>query len=776
VELGVYTFAELTSDEVSPQQRLDDLIEEIELADQVGLDVFGVGEHHRPDFAVSSPAVVLAAAAARTKTIRLTSAVSVISSDDPVRVFQDFATLDLLSGGRAEIMAGRASFIESFPLFGYDLRDYDDLFEEKLRLLLALRESERISWPGGGHRAAIDDRGVYPRPLQDPLPVWVAVGGSPESAARAGILGLPMALAIIGDRPERFVPFAELHRRAAEQAGHGRLALSINSHGFIADTAQEALDDSFPFVTAMMDRIGRERGWPPHTRQDYDAAATLRGSNFVGNPEQIVEKILFQYGALPAQPVPRPVQRRHDAAREDHALDRALRDRGCAGRAPRAFVSGGTSGDALRSIPVGDDATEPKVEPAALEQARSALNPLLKRVAKEMRTTGRDVAVEFLCAGLEAIPVPILNVALSKSVRRMLAGSPGNPPAELQEVLQLLEEMQRSDEAFEEGIGVLRIDLAEVAADVRAIREEMTDQRLSRLELVRVRTALHWPVFDNQISALLANVGGGAVVVDEIIIRVEGWEPEPTVDYSVPAAPLLELHLQAELNTRESDYGLFALNGVGSRIFDERGAGAERVVIDLSSPENVRYSLRLHVPFMEITTGTTGTLVWPPAEAPPAVFPFVCGPGWQNVDVTKLHAADAIFEDMTTKLSGLADALAARPSEPGYDPGFEASLEELGIPSYIGGGFIFGHFLHRFVPLFAQLAASDDREHALSIVGALLAAAPQESLADVPADGDLASALIELARGTPKEPIATELASRLADPTARAVLGQELRR
>jgi probable LLM family oxidoreductase len=294
MELGVYTFAELTSDEVSPQERLRDLLEEIELADQVGLDVFGVGEHHRPDFAVSSPAVVLAAAAERTNAIRLTSAVSVLSSDDPVRVFQDFATIDLLSGGRAEIMAGRGSFIESFPLFGYDLRDYDALFEEKLRLLLALRESERITWPGG-YRTAIDDRGVYPRPLQNPLPIWVAVGGSPGSALRAGALGLPMALAIIGGLPERFVPFAELHRRAGEEAGHGRLPLSLNSHGYIAETAREALDDSYPYVAAMMDKIGSERGWPPHTRTDYEAAATRRGSNFVGTPEQVVEKILFQH-------------------------------------------------------------------------------------------------------------------------------------------------------------------------------------------------------------------------------------------------------------------------------------------------------------------------------------------------------------------------------------------------------------------------------------------------------------------------------------------------
>jgi probable LLM family oxidoreductase len=294
VELGVYTFAELTSGAVSPHERLRNLLEEIELADQVGLDVFGVGEHHRPDFAVSAPAVVLAAAAARTRRIRLTSAVSVLSSDDPVRVFQQFATLDLLSGGRAEIMAGRGSFVESFPLFGYELRDYDELFAEKLELLLRLRDAERVSWPGG-HRAAIDDRGVYPRPLQERLPIWVAVGGTPESAVRAGTLGLPMALAIIGGLPERFVPFAELHRRAAAEAGHGRLPLSINSHGFVAETSQEAADVAFPPFAAMMDRIGRERGWQPLRRQDFDASCTLRGANFVGSPQQVVEKILFQH-------------------------------------------------------------------------------------------------------------------------------------------------------------------------------------------------------------------------------------------------------------------------------------------------------------------------------------------------------------------------------------------------------------------------------------------------------------------------------------------------
>jgi probable LLM family oxidoreductase len=299
MELGIYTFAELTPDPatgrtIDPATRLRNLLEEVELADQVGLDVFGVGEHHRPDFAVSTPAVVLAAAAERTKRIRLTSAVSVLSSDDPVRVFQDFATLDLLSGGRAEIMAGRGSFIESFPLFGYDLNDYDELFTEKLELLLALRDSERLTW-SGNLRAPIDDLGVYPRPLQDPLPIWVAVGGSPESAARAGLLGLPMALAIIGGLPERFAPFAQIHREAALRAGHEYVPLSINSHGFIAETSQAAADLALPRVLAAMNKIGRERGWQPMTLEEVEASTALRGANFVGSPAQVTEKILFQH-------------------------------------------------------------------------------------------------------------------------------------------------------------------------------------------------------------------------------------------------------------------------------------------------------------------------------------------------------------------------------------------------------------------------------------------------------------------------------------------------
>jgi probable LLM family oxidoreductase len=293
MELGIYTFAELGA--AGPAQRTAELLEEVELAEQVGLDVFGVGEHHRPDFVVSAPAVVLAAAAARTSRIRLTSAVSVLSSDDPVRVFEEFATVDLISGGRAEIMAGRGSFIESFPLFGYDLDDYDELFTEKLELLLTLIKSERVTW-SGTHRASLDDLGIYPRPVQEPLPVWIAVGGTPESAHRAGRLGLPMALAIIGGQPERFAPFAELFRRAAAEAGHvPPPPLSINSHGYVAESSEQAADEFFPAYSAMMNRIGRERGWSGLTRQDFDALRTRRGALVVGSPGEVTEKILFQH-------------------------------------------------------------------------------------------------------------------------------------------------------------------------------------------------------------------------------------------------------------------------------------------------------------------------------------------------------------------------------------------------------------------------------------------------------------------------------------------------
>jgi len=301
MEVGVYTFAEITPDQRTgaperASRRLRELIEEVELADQVGLDVFGIGEHHRPDYAVSAPAVVLAAAAERTKKIRLTSAVTVLSSDDPVRVFQDFATLDLISGGRAEIMAGRGSFIESFPLFGYDLDDYDALFSEKLDLLLKLRDSVRVNW-SGAHRAPLEDLAVYPRPLQNPLPVWIAVGGTPQSVVRAAKLGLPLALAIIGGTPERFAPLIDLYRETAAKAGHdpAQLPVSINSHAFVAETSQQAADTFFPPYAEVMTRIGKERGWPPASRQQFEAARSPRGALAVGSPQEVIDKILRQY-------------------------------------------------------------------------------------------------------------------------------------------------------------------------------------------------------------------------------------------------------------------------------------------------------------------------------------------------------------------------------------------------------------------------------------------------------------------------------------------------
>jgi probable LLM family oxidoreductase len=297
MEIGVTSFADL-ADGVDPAQRLRELVEEIELADAVGLDAFGVGAHHRPDFAVSAPAVALAGAATRTRRIRLASAVTVLSTDDPVRVFEQFATLDGLSGGRAEIIAGRGSFTESYPLFGASLDDYDELFAEKLELLLAVRESERVSWSGSGrHRAALDGAGVYPRSVQQPLPVWIGVGGTPAYVVRAGLLGLPLVIAIICGEPARFVDFAELYREALRRVGHDADAaqLAINSHAHLADDAQQAADEMFPAYATMMNRVGRERGWPPIVRQQFEAGRTPRGAIFCGDPEQVADKILAQH-------------------------------------------------------------------------------------------------------------------------------------------------------------------------------------------------------------------------------------------------------------------------------------------------------------------------------------------------------------------------------------------------------------------------------------------------------------------------------------------------
>lgn len=299
MEFGIYTFVENTpvgeaGKPLPPEKRLENLLEEIERADEAGLDVFGIGEHHREEYLSSAPAVILGAAAARTEQIRLSSAVTVLGSEDPVRAHQQFSTVDLLSGGRTEIMVGRGSFTESFPLFGYSLQDYDELFAEKLELLLRLRETKEVSWEGN-HRPSIEGSGVYPRPVQDRLPVWVAVGGTPESAYRAGRLGLPMALGIIGGEPARFKRLADLHREGADEGGHDRLPLSINSHGFIAEDSSEAADIAFPAFKETMDKIGRERGWPPMSREQFEASRSLRGANFVGNPEEIVEKVLHQH-------------------------------------------------------------------------------------------------------------------------------------------------------------------------------------------------------------------------------------------------------------------------------------------------------------------------------------------------------------------------------------------------------------------------------------------------------------------------------------------------
>ena len=302
MEIGVDSFAAAigeASPTVSPADRLNDLLDEIEHADQVGLDVFGVGEHHRKEFLDSAPAVILAAAAARTKRIRLTSAVAVLSAADPVRLFQEFATLDLISRGRAEMVVGRGSFIEAFPLFGLELDDYDSLFAEKLDLLLKIRESEHVRW-SGKHRAPLSGQGVYPRPLQDPLPIWVGVGGTPESFVRAGALGLPLMVAIIGGESRRFRPLVDLYREAGRRAGFSpdQLKVGVHSLGYVAESSRQAADDFFPGYARAFSSIGKERGWGPITRGQFEAQLTPNGALLVGNPDEVAAKILRHSEAL----------------------------------------------------------------------------------------------------------------------------------------------------------------------------------------------------------------------------------------------------------------------------------------------------------------------------------------------------------------------------------------------------------------------------------------------------------------------------------------------
>lgn len=297
MQIGLDSFAAIVPDPVtghllSAEERLANLLEEIETADRVGLDVFGIGEHHRHDFLDSAPAVILAAAAARTQRIRLTSAVTVLSAADPVRVFQEFATLDLLSHGRAEIVVGRGSFIEAYPLFGLDLRDYDSLFTEKLDLLLKLREGVNVHW-SGRHRPSLSGQGVYPRPRQNPLPVWLGVGGTPESFIRAGTLGLPLMVAIIGGQPARFRPLVDLYREAGRKAGHApeTLRVGVHSLGHVAETDAQAADEFFPGYARTFTEIGRERGWPPTTRAQFDLGRGPGGALLVGSPETVAARI-----------------------------------------------------------------------------------------------------------------------------------------------------------------------------------------------------------------------------------------------------------------------------------------------------------------------------------------------------------------------------------------------------------------------------------------------------------------------------------------------------
>jgi probable LLM family oxidoreductase len=299
MQIGIDSFGAVISDPatgliLSPIQRMQNLLEEIELADQVGLDIFGIGEHHRAEFLDSAPAVILSAAASRTKNIRLSSAVTVLSAADPVRVFQEFATLDLISHGRAEIIAGRGSFVDSFPLFGFRLEDYDELFSEKLDLLLKIREDTHVRW-SGKYRAPLTGQAVFPRPLQNPLPIWVGVGGTPASFVRAGEFGLPLAVAIIGGEPRRFRPLIDLYRETGRRAGHSpeKLMVGLHAIGFVGDTTKQAADDFFPGYAYSFTEIGKERGWPPTTRAQFDAVRGPTGALIVGDPERVAEKILY---------------------------------------------------------------------------------------------------------------------------------------------------------------------------------------------------------------------------------------------------------------------------------------------------------------------------------------------------------------------------------------------------------------------------------------------------------------------------------------------------
>ena len=295
MQVGIDSFAawEDTSQSISPSERLRKLVEQIEYADKIGLDLFGIGEHHRKEFLDSAPTVILGAAAARTERIRLTSAVTVLSASDPVRLFQEFATLDLLSQGRAEMVVGRGSFVEAFPLFGLRLEDYDSLFAEKLDLLLKIRDNEHVLW-SGEHRPALSGQGIYPRPMQHPLPIWIGVGGTPESFVRAGQLGLPLMVAIIGGETRNFKPLIDLYRESGRQAGYSadQLKVGVHSLGYVADSTRQAADEFYPGYARTFTEIGKERGWPKMTRGHFDAQLSPQGALIIGDPDEVIQKII----------------------------------------------------------------------------------------------------------------------------------------------------------------------------------------------------------------------------------------------------------------------------------------------------------------------------------------------------------------------------------------------------------------------------------------------------------------------------------------------------
>ncbi len=410
----------------------------------------------------------------------------------------------------------------------------------------------------------------------------------------------------------------------------------------------------------------------------------------------------------------------------------------------------------------------PELAADELKSARGHLRKLLQRLREQTRTTGREMAIDALCGGLESIPVPVLNTALSKTVRGLLSGERGQP-ASLDDVLELLERMKLSDEEFEYGLQQLDIDLAEIAADVTEIRSILQTQALSDLVLRRPETEIRWPMLDNRVSGLLANAGGGTVEVDEIFLDVEGWEPCTTVDYSVPAAPRAVLHLLVELSTSRDEYPLLALNGAEGRIFEERGAGAERVRIDINSRENVKFAFRLRMPYLNIVSDSQGTLVYPPLGEPPLEMAFTCAPGWRQVDVDLLHEPDQIYRDMRDTLGALAALLPGRAPD---DEALHQELRQLGVPEWLFFGF--AGFLRSFIRPFAQLAARADPEEGLRVIVSLLCAAPADALDGVPEDDPLVVAIRQLAQGMKAEPLAVQFALQLAEPGERARLGDAL--